>query len=205
MRHSISRLACTLFAGSLFVLYSSDSSAHGSVVPGEDQCLININFLQAHFTVFQPESRGNAEYCENIPDVTRSVFVMEYLHRLLPEMEIDFRIVEDVDRLGRYADWDDVVQIPDLEAVTVHYDPPRVEPGGYYRSSHDFTAPGDYLGIVTATHPTEPRNYQAVFYFRVGGPDWGTIPVFVLLLVVLQAGYWLSTGGWDKLKTRLAR
>ena len=195
-------LLSLLLISSLGVFSASRVAAHGSVTLGEDVCLININFMQAHFTVFQPESRGNEEYCEEVPDVTRAVFVMEYLHALLPEMEIDFRIVEDTNDLGRYADWEAVQQIADLDAVTVHYDPPRIETGGYYRSSYEFVSPGNYLGIVTTQHPTEPRNYQAVFYFRVGGADWGSFPLFILILVVLQITYWLSTGGWTKLRTR---
>lgn len=189
----------------IVILGASRAVAHGSVTLGEDQCLISINFLQAHFTVFQPESRDNEEFCESIPDVSRSVFVMEYLHNLLPEMEIDFRIIEDADKLGRYADWDAVQIITDLEAVTVHYDPPRIEPGGYYRSSYKFDAAGDYLGIVTASHPTEARDYNAVFYFRVGGADYGTLPLFILLLAIVQGGYLWSTGGWKKLQTRLSK
>lgn len=196
------RILVLLFGTTASILGATRVAAHGGVVFGDDLCVININFMQAHFTVFQPESRASEEFCESIPDVTRSVFVMEYLHTMLPDMRIDFRIIEDEQSLGRYADWDDVQAIEDLDAVTVHYDPPRIEPGGYYRSSYDFTSPGDYIGIVTATHPIEPRNYNAVFYFRVGGPDYGTWPLFALLLVVLQAAYWFGTGGYTRFKAR---
>ena len=204
MQRKISCFIATFILSNLGLFGMSEVAAHGGVVYGEDQCLININFLQAHFTVFQPETRGNDEFCESIPDVTRSVFVMEYLHQLLSELEIDFRIIEDVDGLGRYANWDDVQAIPDLEAVTVYYDPPRIEPGGYYRASHDFEKKGMYIGIVTATHPIEDRDYNAVFYFQVGRPDLGTMPLFVLMLVLLQLGYWWSTGGLAKFKRRFA-
>jgi len=202
MQPKFARLLAALILGNLSLLWIPQVAAHGGVVYGEDQCLININFLQAHFTVFQPETRDNEEFCESIPDVTRSVFVMEYLHDLLSQMEIDFRIIEDVNGLGRYADWDDVQAIEDLDAVTVFYDPPRVESGGYYRSSYDFEKKGMYIGIVTATHPTEARDYNAVFYFQVGRADLGTVPLFVLMLIVLQLGYLWSTGGFAKLKQR---
>lgn len=189
-----------LFCG----LYTPQVHAHGSVVLGGDVCLINIGFLEAHFTVFQPETRENTEYCENIPDVTRSVFVMEYLHQMLPSMLIDFRIIRDIDSLGRYADWSDVQAIADLDAVTVYYDPPRIEDGGYYQSSYAFEERGDYIAIVTAQHPTEDRNYNAVFYFRVGPADLGTVPLFIALLLLLQLGYWWSNGGYKRLKARRA-
>ena len=73
--------------------------------------------------MFQPETRESDEFCEDIPDVARSVFVMEYLHSLLPEMAIDFRIIRDINEVGRYATLDDVLAIDDLEAATVYYEP----------------------------------------------------------------------------------
>ena len=190
----------------LFVsfLSSQNAAAHGGVAFEDDLCVINIDFLQAHFTVFQPETRESDEFCEDIPDVARSVFVMEYLHSLLPEMAIDFRIIRDINEVGRYATLDDVLAIDDLEAATVYYEPPRIEPGGFYTASYEFDAEGTYIGVVTADHPTEDRYYTAVFYFQVGGPDYGTLPLFLALLLVLQTGYWLSNGGWERRKRRLA-
>ena len=188
----------------LLALSPNTSLGHGSVAFEDDRCLINIDFMQAHFTVFQPETEGNEEFCENIPGVTRSVFVMEYLHSLLNEMEIDFRIVRDVNNVGRYASWDDIEAIEDLNAATVFYQPPRIEEGGFFRTSHDFTERGTYIGVVTATHPTEDRNYNAVFYFRVGGRPLGTLPIFAALLVLLQLGYWISSGGYKRWSQRRA-
>lgn len=186
------------------LLSSHYAAAHGGVAFENDLCVINIDFLQAHFTVFQPETRESDEFCEDIPDVSRSVFVMEYLHSLLPEMYIDFRIIRDVNEVGKYATLEDVLAIEDLEAATVYYEPPRIEPGGFYTASYEFDAKGTYIGVVTADHPTEDRYYTAVFYFQVGGPDLGTLPLFLLLLVLLQTGYWLSNGGWARRKQRLA-
>lgn len=189
-------LWCTLFA--------HNAGAHGGVAFEDDLCVININFLQAHFTVFQPETRESDEFCEDIPDVSRSVFVMEYLHSLMPEMLIDFRIIRDVNNVGKYATLEDVLALDDLEAATVYYEEPRIEPGGFYTASYEFDAEGTYIGVVTADHPTEDRYYTAVFYFQVGGADLGSIPLFVALLIALQTGYWLSNGGWAKRKQRLA-
>ncbi len=190
-----------LLSSCLSVQYAS---AHGGVAFEDDLCVININFLQAHFTVFQPETRESDEFCEDIPDVSRSVFVMEYLHSLLPEMLIDFRIVRDINNVGKYATLEDVLAIDNLEAATVYYEEPRIEPGGFYAASYEFHTRGTYIGVVTAEHPVEDRYYTAVFYFQVGGPDLGTIPLFIALLLLLQTGYWLSNGGWARRKQRLA-
>ncbi len=193
-------LALSLWLAFCSCFVSSSALAHGSVALSDDRCLINVDFLQAHFTVFQPESQGTEEFCEDIPDVTRSVFVMEYLHSLLPEMYVDFRIIRDVDELGRYATWEDVLRIEDLDAVTVFYQEPTIEPGGFFRASHTFDEKGTYIGVVTADHPTEDRYYNAVFFFQVGGADLGSLPLFAAMLILLQLGYWLSNGGWTRIQ-----
>lgn len=186
----------------LSCLVSNMAIGHGGVAYEDDFCVININFMQAHFTVFQPETSESEEFCEELPELTRSVFVMEYLHELLPEMLIDFRIIRDVNDVGTYATWRDVQAIEDLEAATVYYESPRIEPGGYYRASYDFDAKGTYIGIVTTEHPVEDRLYNAVFFFEVGGPDYGSFPLFFGILIVLQFGYWLSSGGLTRLRQR---
>lgn len=178
---------------------------HGSVAAEDDRCIISIDFMEAHFTVFQPENTGNEEYCENVPDVTRSVFIMEYLHDLLSEMRIDFRIVRDINDLGRYASWEDIEAIDDLQAATVHYERPRIEDGGFYQTSYTFEERGSYIGVVTAEHPTEDRQYNAVFWFRVGGRPLGTLPLFIGLLAVLQLGYWFSSGGYRRWSEKRAK
>lgn len=187
----------------LGLLFSTQAAGHGGVAFEDDLCVINIDFMQAHFTVFQPETSESTEYCEDIPNVTRSVFVMEYLHDLLTEMVLDFRIVRDVNDVGRFASWEDIEAIDDLEAATVFYEAARMEEGGFYRTSYKFLEKGTYIGVVTADHPTEDRNYNAVFYFRVGGRDWGTIPIFLALGMLLHLGYWASTGGWQRMQERM--
>lgn len=177
---------------------------HGGVAFEEDLCVINIDFMQAHFTVFQPEVSEAEEFCERVPRVSRALFVMEYLHDLLTEMAIDFRIVRDVNDVGRFADWEDVLAIEDLEAATVFYQQASIEPGGYYRASHDFSERGTYIGVVTAEHPVEDRQYNAVFYFRVGPPPLGTVPIFVAILLALQLGYWFSSGGYQRWREKRA-
>ncbi len=188
-------LIVSVFAGLLAAVQAEPARAHGSVALEDDLCVIDIDFLTAHFTIFQPESRGAEEYCEDVPGAARSVFIMEYLHELLQEMRVDFRIIRDETGTGRFADWDDILAMGDLEPLTEYYQEPSIEPSGYYRASHEFTEQGSYIGIVTASHPTEARDYQAVFYFQVGR-DWGSFPLFIALIVLAQFGYWAANGGW---------
>ena len=192
-------LIVPILAGLLAAGQAGPVNAHGSVAFEDDLCVIDIDFLTAHFTIFQPETRGADGFCEDIPGVARSVFIMEYLHDLLQEMQVDFRIIRDETGIGRFADGDDILAMGNLEPLTVYYQEPSVEPSGYYRASHEFAEQGSYIGIVTASHPTEARDYQAVFYFQVGR-DWGSFPLFVALIVLAQLGYWAANGGWRKLR-----
>lgn len=202
MTTAFSRTFVGVTLGLLFALCHQSGLAHGGVVLEEDRCLINIGFLTAHFTVYQPETRANEEFCEDIPDVTGSVFVMEYLHDFLREMPVDFRIIRDVNDVGEFARWEDVQAIEDLEAATVFYQPPVIQANGNYTVDYAFDEKGTYIGIVTASHPDGERQYNAVFFFQVGGPEWGTIPLFVGLLIALQLIYWLSNGGLRKLTAK---
>ena len=181
---------------------NSQVLGHGGVAFQEDKCVITVDFMQAHFTVFQPETRESEEFCEDIPDVTESIFVMEYLHEALREMDVDFRIIRDVNNIGRFAGWSDVQAIADIESATVYYQGASREESGYYRASHEFDEGGTYIGIVTAQLPSEEVIHNAVFYFQVGGPDWGTIPFFILLLLLCQGWYWYYNGGYERYRER---
>ena len=66
---------------------------------------LSIGFLEAHFTVYQTQTSASEEFCEDIPDVTNSVFVLDYLHDFLKEMPVDFRIVKDSHNFGIFAKW----------------------------------------------------------------------------------------------------
>ena len=176
--------------------------AHGSVTPDGDVCYIEFGFYSAHFKIYQPQQSRYREYCEDIPDVAESVFVMEYLHDSLREVPLDFRIVRDVEERGRFVSWDDLKDI-DLDAITVFHQPSIRKQDGVYSVLHDFAEGGDHIGIVTTVHPTEDITYHAVFPFRVGGFKWGSIPWFIGIFILLILNYWLMNGGYKRLRQKL--
>ncbi len=169
-----------------------DATAHGGVGMEDDMCVIKIGFLKAHFTGYQPKSYGSQEFCEDIPEVARSIFVIDYLHDFLKEMQVDFRIIRDVNNFGIFANWDDITGLEDIEQDTVFYLPPVKHPDGVLTVNYDFQQAGGYIGIVTAVHPDKEKTYHAVFYFQVGGTDYGYLPLFIALLFLAQALYWFS-------------
>jgi hypothetical protein len=169
------------------------AQAHGGVVEEEDLCVIKVNYLRGHFKIYQPLIDGHKEYCEDLPNATETVFVMEYLHDSLSEAAVDFRIIRDVTGKGRFARWDDVAEIDDLEAATILYREPVVDPD-VLTVIHDFKEEGDFIGIVTANVDGDQKIYRAVFPFEVGYTGLGYWPFFIALLLAIQLQYFFMTG-----------
>ena len=182
----------------------SHASGHGGVFLEDDVCVIQIGFLKAHFTVFQPRTRQQEEFCEDLPDVAETVFVLEYLHEGLETMPIEFRIIRDVTELGRFAKLAAVAQIEDLEKATVLYQAADADPD-VLAVVHQFDAPGNYIGIVTASDMRTNKVYTAVFPFEVGGSGFGYVPLFAALLIFLQLNYWLMSGALARWRARFTK
>lgn len=181
-------LACAL---STFLWGSA--AAHGGVVQEEDLCVIKVDYLRAHFKVYQPRVSGHEQFCEDLPVASESVFVMEYQHDALATMPIDFRIIRDVTGLGRFARMEDVDKIKNLDSATVFYQPALIEPD-VFTVMHEFDEEGDFIGIVSATQPDSNKVYAAVFPFEVGFTGIGYWPFFIAVLVLLQLQYLLMSG-----------
>lgn len=166
---------------------------HGGVVEEDDVCVIRISYLKAHFKIYQPLIDGHDEYCEDLPNATESIFVMEYLHDELQRVPIDFRIIRDVTGKGRFARWEDVAQLEDLDSVTVFYQPPIVEPD-VFTVIHEFEEEGAFIGVVTASPPAHDRLHIAVFPFEVGFTGFGYWPYIVVAVVLMQLQYLFMSG-----------
>ena len=110
--------------GILLLAVGQQVAAHGGVSFDDDVCKLSIGFLEAHFTVYQTQTSASEEFCEDIPDVTNSVFVLDYLHDFLKEMPVDFRIVKDSHNFGIFAKWEDIAGLEDIENDTVFYQEP---------------------------------------------------------------------------------
>lgn len=177
----------------LWLMASQQLAAHGGVVEEADLCVIKISYLKAHFKIYQPLTEGHTEYCEDLPTATESVFVMEYLHDEMSRIPVDFRIIRDVTGKGRFARWEDVAAIDDLDSVTVLYVEPQVEPD-VFTVLYDFTEEGDYIGVVTAAPDSGEREHIAVFPFEVGYTGFGFWPLIVGVLVLIQFQYLLMSG-----------
>ncbi len=189
-RQIVIRVACLALLASLL---PATLMAHGGVVEEDDLCIIKVNYLRAHFKIYQPRVSGHEQFCEDLPVASESVFVMEYQHDSLSFMPIDFRIIRDVTGKGRFARIEDVDDIADIDAATVFYRPASLEPD-VYTVLHEFAEEGDFIGIVSATHPDTNKVYAAVFPFEVGFTGWGYWPFIIGLLIIIQVQYLLMSG-----------
>ena len=170
------------------------ATAHGSVTPEDDICIIQIGYYKAHFKMYLPQSKGHREYCEDIPDTGETVFVMEYEHSGLGSVPVDFRVIRNTTGKGIFTNQEDVEQIADLDAITVIHHEAAVQPD-VFTILYDFEEQGEFVGIVTVQNPDTGKIYTAVFPFEVGFagvPNWVW---FVLVAVLLQANY-LVMNGW---------
>lgn len=177
----------------LLLALQSQAFAHGGVVEEDDICVIKVNYLRAHFKIYQPRTSGHEQFCEDLPAAAESVFVMEFMHDALETMPIDFRIIRDITGKGRFARMEDVQAIEDLDAATVFYQSASTEPD-VYSVVHTFESEGDFIGIVSARNPESGDVYSAVFPFEVGFTGWGYWPLFIGLLVLIQIQYFAMSG-----------
>jgi hypothetical protein len=191
------RFLVSIVVALLTVHAPQSAFAHGGVVEEEDLCVIKVNYLRGHFKIYQPLIDGHEEYCEDLPNATESVFVMEYLHDSLAKAAVDFRIIRDVTGQGRFARWEDVAQLENLEAATVFYRAPTVDPD-VLTVIHEFEEEGHFIGIVTANVDGEDQIYRAVFPFEVGYTGLGYWPFFIALLLAIQIQYLVMSGRFKR-------
>ena len=159
--------------------------AGGGLVLEADKCILEIEFYSAHFTVYQPEGSGNKQFCRDLPDIGKTIFVLDYLHKSLQEVPVDFRIIKNTTGQGRFAKLKNLEQIKDLENSTVFYQPPLIQSNASLKVEYEFVEQGEYIGIVTAGHPELDTIYTAVFPFEVGAKNYIVwIRNFALLALV---------------------
>jgi hypothetical protein len=181
----LNKLFRIMFIGiAVSILPCAAALAGGGMVLKNDACIIEIDFYSAHFTAYQPKTRGNEQFCQQLPDTGETLFVLDYLHPSLKEVPVSLRIIHDVTGQGSFVKLKHVEEIEDIDSHTVFYQPPVIRPDASFKVDFDLDAEGSYIGIVTAGHPSSDVVYTAVFPFEVGGPDIKfLLSMFVLLLI----------------------
>jgi len=165
--------------------WAARAVAGGGMILSTDVCIVTIGFYTAHFTGYQPQTQNNTEFCGEFPDEGETVMVLDYLHQSLSEVPVGFRIIRDQLGRGDFVRYEDVQKIQNIDDVTVFYQPPIVKANATMVISHVFDEKGEYIGIVTAGHPTNNSIYTAVFPFTVGVRKipWGILSMMGALAI----------------------
>jgi hypothetical protein len=168
----------------LLVLLAGSTTcySHGGVSIQDDVCIIKIGRYKAHFTGYLPQERATQEFCEDIPAVSESVFVLDFMNDELRSLDVDFRIIRDVNNLGVNATVSDLGGKEAIRQATVYYSDPKIHANGVFTTRYRFNNGGGYIGIVNATNPLSGKTHQAIFPFSVGQPDYVRYFVYYGLL-----------------------
>lgn len=186
------RLLVPAVASIVFALPQS-VAAHGSVTNEDDLCAIEIGYLRAHFKIYLPATRGHDDFCEDLPATGKATFVMEYIHRGLGELPMEFRIIENVTGMGRFTKTQHVDEISNLDAITEFLVPMALHPD-VFTVMHEFDVSGEYVGIVTVDDPVNGKQHHAVFPFEVGFTGFGYWPAIAAAIVALHLQYLYMSG-----------
>ena len=174
---------------------SSDTAfAHGSVTPEDDNCIIRIGFYKAHFKIYLPQTEGHEQYCEDIPKIGETVFIMEYEHSGLGDVPVDFRIIRNTTGQGIFTVLEDIESVDNIDAITVIHQDATIQPD-VFMVIYNFEEQGEFVGIIKVLNPDNGQLYTAVFPFEVGFSGFGWWPWFVLIAISIQLIY-LWMGGW---------
>ena len=132
--------------------------AHGAMQRQQNACMLKIGPDLMYFSGYQPAVSRN-RFCEDIPTLGPTIFVLDYAQDEMRGMSTDFRIVRDV---GEQEEQER------LDAITVAYLPPKVYPAGTLNVEHVFNETGQFVGIVTVDGPNG-EHWVSRFPFSVGG------------------------------------
>ena len=169
----------------ILAIVSVEALAGGGLVLKNDACIFEIDFYSAHFTAYQPATRGNEQFCQVLPDTGETVFVLDYLHPSMKQVPVSMRIIHDVTGQDEYVKLKHMEQIEDIESLTVFYQPPVIRPDASFQVDFDLLEEGRYIGIVTVGHPSTDATYSAVFPFAVGGLDINYSLLYSLLFLII--------------------
>lgn len=180
-----------LFAA-LALLVPAALFAHGGVSMEDDRCIMRIGAYRAHFTGYQPELRATQEFCEDIPELGRAIFVIDFIDPVLRRHDVEFRVLRDTRELGRRARLEDLGDSAAIEAATLFKLDAQTYPKGTLSFEQRFEQPGWFIGMLSTTD-ADGRQLHSVFPFQVGiSHPWRYVPAFVLVVALSLLLYRLT-------------
>jgi hypothetical protein len=139
------------------VAMAGTATAHGSLTMDQDRCVLRLGKMLIHFAGYQPDKERTTEFCEDIPNVGRTVVVLDFVDDQLRDIPIEVRIIRDDGTLDDHG-----------KAAVLNV-PAKLYPNGSLTFSHTFDAPGKFVGLVMAsTTQSTSSMSMARFPFSVG-------------------------------------
>lgn len=157
----------------LGVAFSVQVNAHGGLSLADDMCKLTIGPYTMHFTGYQPESSQEQEFCEDIPNIGRTIVALDYIDEDLRPMTTEVRIIRDTGSEDN------------LDEVTIFQIEPKVYPNGSVTFEHNFPLEGKFVGLVTVRG--SDAEYVSRFPFAVGTGGKSNLPMIFGLLAVVAA------------------
>ncbi len=148
-------------------------SAHGGLSLAEDMCKLTIGPYTMHFTGYQPENSQEQEFCEDIPNVGRTVVALDYIDEALRPMTTEVRIIRDTGSEDN------------LDEITIFHIEPKVYSNGSVTFEYDFPAEGKFVGLVTIRE--NDTEYVSRFPFAVGTGGKSNLPMILGALAIAAA------------------
>lgn len=156
------------------VMFTSQVQAHGGLALAEDMCILTVGPYRMHFTGYQPLSQEE-EFCEDIPEVGKTVIALDYIQEELRPLTTEVRIIRDTG------------SEENLDAITVYHLPPKVYPSASITIEHTFPEKGKFVGLVTVTGGAQ--EYVSRFPFSVGeGRPTPKAAIIAPIVLVIAAG-----------------
>jgi hypothetical protein len=153
----------------LGVVFSGQVHAHGGLALADDLCILTVGPYTIHFTGYQPLSQEE-EFCEDIPEIGKTVVALDYINDELRPFAAEVRIVRSSASLnittGTTPRDLEKVSGEDLENMTIYHLPPEVYPNASIMIDHTFPEKGMFAGVVTVSG--EDQEWVSVFPFSVG-------------------------------------
>ncbi len=162
---------------SIGFLFSTQIQAHGGLSMAEDMCKLTIGPYTMHFTGYQPDSTQEKEFCEDIPVTGRTVVAFDYIEEALRPFPTEVRVIRDTG------------SEEDLDGITILHMPSKVYPNGSINFEHNFSQPGNFVGLVTVSGEQE---YVSRFPFSVGqGSSYMPSGMVFAMMAAIGAGAFL--------------
>lgn len=153
----------------LGIIFSGQVHAHGGLALADDMCILSVGPYTIHFTGYQPLTQEE-EFCEDIPEIGKTVVALDYINDELRPSETEVRIVRSTTShtISTRTTPQDLEKLSDeeLENMTVYHMPAEVYPTASILIDHTFPEKGMFAGIVTVT--LEDQEHVSVFPFSVG-------------------------------------